>query len=193
MRRHKDVSNRSVSFTYQSRRCDDVSAWSATSQPIWDLNEMSLRRRMPGGKLPFVVLQRNTKFHSCTQTVIRSSFTTKCKILKLYPNSYSFFTTKYTILKVAPKWLFVFPTKKCKNLLFIINLTSFLKNRKKKWFRDIFFCFFTMKHEIRNIIEPWINYIYSQKVLQKYRLYKTRHQSLQRFPQTSGLLQEKPL
>ena len=50
-----------------------------------------------------------------------------------------------------------------------------------------------MKHEIRNIIEPWINYIYSQKVLQKYRLYKTRHQSLQRFPQTSGLLQEKPL
>ena len=34
MRRHKDVSNRSVSFTYQSRRCDDVSAWSATSRPI---------------------------------------------------------------------------------------------------------------------------------------------------------------
>ena len=93
---------------------------------------MSLRRRMPGGKLPFVVLQRNTKFHSCTQTVIRSSFTTKCKILKLYPNSYSFFTTKYTILKVAPKWLFVFPTKKCENLLFIINLASLLKNRKKK-------------------------------------------------------------
>ena len=34
MRRHKDVSNRSVSFTYQSRRCNDVSAWSATSRPI---------------------------------------------------------------------------------------------------------------------------------------------------------------
>ena len=49
MRRHKDVLNRSVSFTYQLRRLADVLAWSATSWPIWDLNETLLRRRMPGG------------------------------------------------------------------------------------------------------------------------------------------------
>ena len=34
---------------YQLRGRDDVLACSATSRPIWDLNEMSLRRRMPGG------------------------------------------------------------------------------------------------------------------------------------------------
>ena len=34
VRRHKDVSNRSISFTSQSLRRDDVSAWSATSRPI---------------------------------------------------------------------------------------------------------------------------------------------------------------
>ena len=51
VRRRKDVSNRSVSLTYQLRRRDDVLAWSATSRPIWDLNEMSLWRRMPGGVL----------------------------------------------------------------------------------------------------------------------------------------------
>ena len=34
MRRPKDVTNRSVSFTYQLRRQDNVSAWSATSRPI---------------------------------------------------------------------------------------------------------------------------------------------------------------
>ena len=49
MRRRKDVSNRSASFTYQLRRHDDVSAWSATSRPIWELIETSLRRLMPGG------------------------------------------------------------------------------------------------------------------------------------------------
>ena len=42
MRRLKDLSNRSVSLTYQFRRCYDVSAQSVTSQPIWDLNETSL-------------------------------------------------------------------------------------------------------------------------------------------------------
>ena len=54
MRRRKDVSNRSVSLTYQFRRRDDVSAWSATSRPIWDPNETSLRRRTPGG-LKFIM------------------------------------------------------------------------------------------------------------------------------------------
>ena len=51
VKRPKDVSNRSVSLTYQLRRRDDVLAWSATSQPICDLNEMLLQRHMPGGKL----------------------------------------------------------------------------------------------------------------------------------------------
>ena len=37
MRRRRDVSNKSVSATYQLQRHDDVSAWSATSRPIWDV------------------------------------------------------------------------------------------------------------------------------------------------------------
>ena len=48
-RRHKYVSSRLISFRYQSWRRDNVSAWSATSRSIWDLNEMSLRRRMLRG------------------------------------------------------------------------------------------------------------------------------------------------
>ena len=55
MRRRKDVSNRSVSVRYQLRRHDDVSAWSAMSRPISDLNETSLRRLMPGGKKPLTL------------------------------------------------------------------------------------------------------------------------------------------
>ena len=51
MRRRKDVSNRSLSLTYQFRRRDDVSAWSATSRPTGDRNETSLRRGMPGGNI----------------------------------------------------------------------------------------------------------------------------------------------
>ena len=49
MKRHKDVSNRSLSFTDKSQRRDDVSAGSATSRPIWDLNETSLQRFVRGG------------------------------------------------------------------------------------------------------------------------------------------------
>ena len=49
MRRCKDVSNWSVSFTYLLQHRDDVSAWSATSRPIWGLTETSLWRRIPGG------------------------------------------------------------------------------------------------------------------------------------------------
>ena len=49
MRRCNDVSNRSVSLTYQLWRHDDIWGWSATSWPIQDLNETFLRRRMPGG------------------------------------------------------------------------------------------------------------------------------------------------
>ena len=49
MRRRKDVSNRSASFTYLLRRSNEVSAWSATSRSTWDLIETSPRRRMPGG------------------------------------------------------------------------------------------------------------------------------------------------
>ena len=51
VRLRKDGSNRCVSLTYQLRRRNDVLVWSETSQPICDLNETSLRRRMPGGKL----------------------------------------------------------------------------------------------------------------------------------------------
>ena len=51
MRPHKDASDSSVSFTYQSQCRDDVWAWSTISRSIWDLNETSLRRHMPGGVL----------------------------------------------------------------------------------------------------------------------------------------------
>ena len=44
MRRRKDISNRSVSVTYQLRRHDDTSTWSTTSRTIWDLNETSLQK-----------------------------------------------------------------------------------------------------------------------------------------------------
>ena len=57
MRRRKDVSNRSVSVTYQLRRHNDVSAWSAASQPIWALNGTSLQRPMPGGLFLYVCKQ----------------------------------------------------------------------------------------------------------------------------------------
>ena len=51
MRPHKGASDSSVSFTYQLQCRDDVWAWSAISRSIWDLNETSLRRHMPGGVL----------------------------------------------------------------------------------------------------------------------------------------------
>ena len=77
-----------------------------------------------------------------------------------------FFTTKYRFLKVAPKRSLVFPTWKYKIWLFTINLVSFLKNRKKikNMILRYLVCFFTMKNEIRNIVELWITF-YSQKVL----------------------------
>ena len=64
--RCKDVSNRSVLFTYLLRRRDDVSAWSATSQPIWDLTETSLRRRMPGGTLMIVLISNEVWLNICS-------------------------------------------------------------------------------------------------------------------------------
>ena len=51
VRRRKDVSNRSISLTYQLWHRYDVLAWYATSRPIWDRNETSLRRRMAGGTI----------------------------------------------------------------------------------------------------------------------------------------------
>ena len=46
-------------------------------------------------KQPFVILQRNTKFYSCTQTTIRF-FIEKYKILKLYPSGYFVFSQRNT-------------------------------------------------------------------------------------------------
>ena len=82
------------------------------------------------------------------------------------------FTTKYKILKTAPKRTFVFfcneienfesctqtairiSHKEIRNLTFIINLDLFLKIGKKYDF-EYFVSFFTMKNEIRDIIELW--------------------------------------
>ena len=50
MRRSKDVSKRFISLSYQLRRPDDLSAWSAMSRSIWDLIKTSLPRRMLAGK-----------------------------------------------------------------------------------------------------------------------------------------------
>ena len=57
LRRRKEVSNRSASLTYWQQRRDDASTWSAISQPILDLNEKSLRRRMPNGQKLHFYLQ----------------------------------------------------------------------------------------------------------------------------------------
>ena len=46
LRRCKDVTNRSISFTYQLHHHDEIPAWSRKSRPILDLNETSLRCRM---------------------------------------------------------------------------------------------------------------------------------------------------
>ena len=99
-------------------------------------------------KRPFVFLQRNAKFW------------------KLLRNHYTFFYNEIQNFEVAPKRPFVFPTWKCKIWLFTINLVSFLKNRKKikNMILRYLVCFFTMKNEIRNIVELWITF-YSQKVL----------------------------
>ena len=80
VRRRKDVSNRSASLTYQLRRRDDVLAWSATSQPIWDVA---------------------TTLHA--GWVLSCSLTTYFKILfkdikkSLVILSAEFFTSKYSI------------------------------------------------------------------------------------------------
>ena len=59
--RRYNVSNKSVSLTYQLRRLDDISPWSTTSPPTQDLNETSLRRRIPGAER---LIQR---WQVCTQ------------------------------------------------------------------------------------------------------------------------------
>ena len=69
MRRREDVSNRSVSLTYQLRRRDDVLGWSETSQSIRDLNERSLRCRMSGGKRVF---SRTPLFSMDASTAIKA-------------------------------------------------------------------------------------------------------------------------
>ena len=58
-------------------------------------------------KWPFVFLQQNTKFQSCTQTAIRF-FTAKYEILKLHPNGHSFFYSKIQNYTVVLKLPFVF-------------------------------------------------------------------------------------
>ena len=108
-------------------------------------------------KWPFVFLQQNANFYSCTQSAIRY-FTAKYEILQLYSNGYSFFysemrnfetlpkqpfrfiKTKHKILKTSPKRPFVFYNE-IQNLkvvpkrpfAFFINFfqVSFLKNGKK--------------------------------------------------------------
>ena len=70
MRRRKDVTNRSVSFTYQLRRHDDVSEMSATSRPILGTNEAFLRCFMPDGKLLTALIQKKKKFGSKQRKII---------------------------------------------------------------------------------------------------------------------------
>ena len=59
-------------------------------------------------KRPFVILQRNTKFYSCTQTAVRF-FATNFKILKLYRNGYFVMLQRNKkFFKTAPKRQFAF-------------------------------------------------------------------------------------
>ena len=85
MRRRKDVSNRSVSFTYLLWHCDDVSACSATSRPIWDLTETShawwvdLLLIQEQGKRHHVLIENfNTYMHNHTLHYWRKHFCCYC-------------------------------------------------------------------------------------------------------------------
>ena len=80
-------------------------------------------------KRAFVFLQRNTKFHSCTQTAIRF-FTVKCKILQLYPNGHLSSQQNREFWKLYPNGHLYFSQE-----IYEIYLSSikfrFLKTKKK--------------------------------------------------------------
>ena len=138
---------------------------------------------MRAPKRPLFLFQGNTQFYSCTQTAIRFLRRNE-KFWKLYPNGH-FFITKHKIFKNTTKRLFIFLQRNTEFWIFYpnghlyfpqgnkksnyksTNLVLFLKTGKKKLkirFRDTLFRFFTIKNEIRNIIELW-NTHYSQKGL----------------------------
>ena len=86
-------------------------------------------------KRPFVFLQRNTKFYSCTQTAIRS-FTTKYEIfklknLKLPPKCHLFFEHEMQYLKLYPNGLSLLNTDSENRNLIIYFYNELLVIQKK--------------------------------------------------------------
>ena len=92
-------------------------------------------------KWPFIFLELNAKFYSCTQTAIRY-FTAKYKILQLYSNDHHFFTVKCKISKLFPNSHF-----------------SFLQRNTKFWrLHPNGHSFFTTKYRIFKVVpkQPFV-------------------------------------
>ena len=101
MRCRKDVTNRSVLFTYQFWRHGDVLAWSAASRPIWDLNETSLRRSMTCGQCVYCIFEKVAKYLT-ELLIIRDHFFITYKWYFRYAGSF----VLHEMLSGFPKYLF---------------------------------------------------------------------------------------
>ena len=105
-------------------------------------------------KQPFVFLWRNTKFYSCSQTAICSFYNEIQNFENCTQTNICFFCNEIENFESCTQTAIRISHKEIRNLTFIINLDLFLKIGKKYDF-EYFVSFFTMKNEIRDIIELW--------------------------------------
>ena len=108
-------------------------------------------------KRSFDFLQGNTKFYSCNQTTI-SYLQRNAKFWKFYPNGHSWFYNEIQNFKRSTQ------TDICISHKEIRNLTIYWAKSKNIVSRYFVSLLFTMKNEIRNIMELW-NTHYLQKGL----------------------------
>ena len=147
MRRCKGVPNRSVSLTYQLRRCDDVLEWSVTSRSIWDLNETSLRRRMTGRHS---FLQRRIKVSKTC--VGREIFYKTCGGNQ---NEIAFFILIFSILAIM-----VTDTAFRKSNLAKLFLGKLVPSTSRNWPYHADFVVFSFEFKLSPICD-YLNYYYN--------------------------------
>ena len=75
-----------ISLRYQLQRRDDVLAWYLTSRPIWNLNETSLRGRMPGKLV--IPPQPFGQHHNVQKCELSHSFCTEQPLFSSIPLFY---------------------------------------------------------------------------------------------------------
>ena len=102
-------------------------------------------------KQPFMFLQQNTKFYSCTQTAI-CVFTTKYKILQLHPTAIHVFTTKYKILHLYPNSHSCFYNK-IQNFTVVPKQPQMFLQQNIKFYSctQTSICFFKAKYKVLKI------------------------------------------